>query len=280
MPWTGAAAIYAYKAGSKCDPDQRSPDTPVGTLTQISRTGWNPQAQCTREDDVDTGSGVFDFVLYTCQHGSLIKQTHCNHDCSTCTGVQTIFDSITYNSGGACFSSVAKSFQFFNVVTDPGVTPFNLAMAQCLVAPMQWPTPPPTPASWATCNTCIAGGSAANLQWCWGEKQPDGTFAKAHCATPGGRDCSKARSTCAMDVDCACSACDDSERCGGPAKRGSSSKAGLGVGLGLGIPAMAAGLFLFQKKRLQARALSTGTANQALTGAAAANLEPAEYSQL
>jgi hypothetical protein len=279
------------------------PDEQAWTVIMVSRMPTDSTSKCSK---IKKTSGLgYLHIKETCQHAGTqfgsksVKRTVCHNDeCTSCDddgGITYAMEfpakpEASHGASDACmvavgFSHVSQlSYKMddASVVTDPDSATLQSVNPTCFQSPPTPPTPAPTPAEWATCEGCIAGGVTANQQWCWGEIDPHGNQGPAHCATPGGIDCSVARSTCPMDIDCACSACDDSERCGGPKKKGGSSKAGIGVGLGLGIPAMAAGLFFFQKKRLQERAMSMGTANQALTGtgAGATSLEPADYAQL
>jgi hypothetical protein len=303
LVWTGTAKTYEYPHATGCNQIDRA-DKPAWTVIMVSRMPTDQTSKCSK---IKKTSGLgYLHIKETCQAAGTqfgsksVKRTVCHNDeCTSCDddlGITYAMEfpakpEASHGASDACmvavgFSHVSQlSYKMDDatVVTDPDSATLQSVNPTCFQSPPTPPTPAPTPAEWATCEGCIAGGVTANQQWCWGEIDPvSGKKGPAHCATPGGIDCSVARSTCPMDIDCACSACDDSERCGGPKKKGGSSKAGIGVGLGLGIPAMAAGLFFFQKKRLQERAMSMGTANQALTGtgAGATSLEPADYAQL
>jgi len=85
--------------------------------------------------------------------------------------------------------------------------------SNCANTACQSPTPPPTPRA-QTCEACVA---LDNMQWCWKGLNGQGQV-EPGCFRPGDftSGCTESTATCSNPVDCHCSACDDSAKCGGP----------------------------------------------------------------
>ena len=168
--WTGVADLYEYEPNTDCDPQKRTPSTPIGSVVSITRLAWDQNAQCNHESLKPVAGQqlgvIFNYVRYACQGGAtgtMLVRTICySADCSTCSGEQTIY-SVGYNDFGACLTANGKSGFEMDPPrnTDSGFV--SHAMAACMVPPMRPPTPGPTPVSAASDSAPLGVGLGIGL---------------------------------------------------------------------------------------------------------------------
>ena len=219
--WSGSAFTYSYDKAGDCSTGRSS--TPVGTSTSLTRMA-DGLSSCATQDL----GGTPNYNKWTCAtaaQGGTIKSEQCTDaTCSDCQSNGNTFAvsfAKTGNLGGglgACCSpdgssTAALAYMLWPPSDFSEDAKFEAAIAPCMVPPAPVPTPPPpvptppapvpTPPPVATCAACNA---LANMEWCWDSPR---------CLTPG-TGCSEPRATCNNPIDCACSDCDSSQKCGAP----------------------------------------------------------------
>jgi hypothetical protein len=171
LRWTGVAEIFAYKSGTDCDPQQRTPATPVGHVISITKMGElgteGANSQCNLEADL-TGGGddaspttttprtaaaaaplwaavraphLYDNFKYTCQpDGSVTKALCSDSACGSC-GAATTY-AVTFNTDGACLAAAAGAASGADGEMAPPETTssgtISRAMIDCLANPASW----------------------------------------------------------------------------------------------------------------------------------------------